>query len=315
MPAYNPFAHVPSGAPSEAPPPGAPGCPDRYCQPCAKLGSNCHCAHVDEVITEIVKLNATVKTLQEAVVHVGQSVPVGNRIPVVGLPMAIAHAIHEGSQKHPFLEFWKSQQGPPVTQGQPQTFAQQNAMGCATAEACKQAAQAAQQQQWSQQQQQNTTTSQPQQNTGTSQQQWSQQQGQQQQQQQHNVPQQQQQWPPQHQQPTPQQQWQQFTAPTVGLQVEQRTIGQVPTLPLALGSLGAIDANKIFDPKMATDRYQFDGNEGGDKWKRDLSEYFKACIPAVREIFRTSRHLDRRAHWTGWKSQLVKLTRSPLDPV
>ena len=72
----------------------------------------------------------------------------------------------------------------------------------------------------------------------------------------------------------------------MGLQVGQRQIDQVPTLPLVLGSLGAIDANKIFDPKMATDRYQFDGNKGGDTWTRGISDYFKACRPAVREIFR-----------------------------
>ena len=37
---------------------------------------------------------------------------------------------------------------------------------------------------------------------------------------------------------------------------------------------------------MASDKYNVDGTEGGDKWKTGISEYVKGCVPAVREILR-----------------------------
>ena len=66
----------------------------------------------------------------------------------------------------------------------------------------------------------------------------------------------------------------------------QQAPEQVPSLPLNLGSLGSIDAQKIFDLKMAPDKYEFDGIKGGDTWKMSISDYSKGCVPAMREILR-----------------------------
>ena len=70
-------------------------------------GCHCHCKHVDEIAIEVTTMKLDLKLMKEPMM-VPSSSALSSQTPAVGLPMAVAHTIHQNSNNMPLLDHWKS---------------------------------------------------------------------------------------------------------------------------------------------------------------------------------------------------------------
>ena len=58
-------------------------------------------------------------------------------------------------------------------------------------------------------------------------------------------------------------------------------------LPLALGSLGALGSNRVFDDRVSVqDDFRLDGRKNGHQWKSKTERYFISKVPALSQLLR-----------------------------